>query len=185
MSVQSFGANILDARVKSLDAQNNLTLSTVTDDTNSYGRSYTHKINGPNVANPNDYVFNLFEKATAGQASRDLITVTTTNTGAPPFNNSFLTLKSNVITLDGDLFFKNSPSFGQAQIDISGTQVIVPKPNVRAATSVILVTPTRNIDIIWVEAGVNGSTPANDFFTIKVGSAVTANTLINYAIVVY
>jgi hypothetical protein len=181
MSVSSFGTNILDAKVKSLSAQNDLLLSTM--DASGFGREYTHHINGPNVANPNNYVFKLYEKVTAGQSSRDLITVTTS--GGPPFTNAFLNLKSDVITIDGDVYFKNSPSFGRAKIDISGTAIIVPRQDVKAA-SIIVVTPISQLGIgCWVEAGMNGATPADNFFTIKVGTALTADAFVNYAILTY
>jgi hypothetical protein len=184
MSVQSFGFNILDAKVKSLTAQHDLHLSTI--DASGYGREYTHHINGPNVGNPNNYVFSVYEKGPAGQANQDLITVTTTNAGAPPFNDTYMTIKPNVITLDGWVWnTANNPSVGRAEIDISNTEVAIPRQNVKAG-SVILVTPISQLGIgCWVEAGVNVNTPADNFFTIKVPTALTAAAFFNYNILTY
>lgn len=184
MSVQSFGANILDARVKSLAAQHDLILSTI--DASGYGREYTHHINGPNVGNPNDYKFSIFEKGPAGQASKDIITVTTTNNGSPPFNDTYTTIKSNVITLDGWVFNSaNNPSVGRAKIDISGTEVAINRQDVKE-DSVIVITPISQLGVgCWVEAGVNVNTPQNDWFTIKVPTALTADAYFNYNILTY
>ena len=179
MSVQSFGYNILNAKVKTLTAQNDLILSTI--DASGYGREYTQRINGPNVGNPNDYVLNIFEKGPAGQASKDMITISTTNGGAPPFNDTYLTLTSNVITLDGWVYNTNNASIGQVKIDMSGTSVEVAKQNVKA-TSLILITPVSQLGIgCWVEAGV----PTDNKFTIKVPTALTADAYFNFNVLTY
>lgn len=179
MSVQSFGANILDAKVKSLAAQHDLHLSTI--DASGYGREYTHRINGPNVGNPNNYVFSIFEKGPAGQANQDILTITTTNNGAPPFNDTYMTLKANVITLDGWVFNSaNNPSVGHATIPNGSAQVVVNRQDV-TTNSIILLTPTKNIDKLWVEAGV----PAANQFTIKTDANVPADIKINYNILFY
>ena len=183
MSVHSFRNHILSAEVKSLSSQDNLQLSTI--DISGFGREYTQRINGPNVGNPNNYVFNIYEKAPAGQASNDIITISTTNNGAPPFNNTYLVLKANEITLDGWIYHTNNTSIGQAKIDISGTSVAVPKQNVKAA-SIILITPVSQLGIgCWVEAGVNVAAPADNFFTIKVPTALTADAYFNYNVLTY
>jgi hypothetical protein len=189
MSVQSFGNNILAAKVKTLQAQHDLQLSNM--DASGYGFDYTHHINGPNVTNPNNYVFNLFERAAGGQQSRDIITVSSANNGTPPFNEAFLTLKADYITFDGLTNFVNNNNNGQAIIASGATSVVVTGgiQNV-TANSVILLTqasPDTGGTSIYIPLLVAAGVPANGDFTISTPTAitVTGGVKVNYSIVKY
>jgi len=97
MSVQSFGNMILNPKVKSLTAQHDLQISSITDYNAPFGRAYTHSMNSPNdVTNPNNYQLNIYEKIGGAQNSHDLIAVSASNsTGSGPFNTTNLTIDSN------------------------------------------------------------------------------------------
>lgn len=188
MSVQSFGANILDAKVKSLKAQHDLQLSTI--DANGFGREYTHHINGPNVANPNNYVFSIYEKGVAGEASSNVITVTTSNGGAPPFNNTFLSLKASEINIDGLTNFINNANNGQATLTAGAApskEVTGGIQNVTTSSVIMLTqaspnTGGTNVAIpLYVEAGVSG----NGKFTIYTTATLAVDVKVNYSIVKY
>lgn len=188
MSVQSFGANILDAKVKSLTSQHDLILSNM--DANGVGREYTHRINGPNVASPNNYSITAFEKATGGAtATKQFLTFETQNGGSPPFTTQVLTLEATEINISGITNFLNNPNNGQAtlaigaapSIEVSGIQNVT-------ANSVILLTQASpntggtNVAInLYVEAGVSGAGK----FTIYTTDTLAVAVKVNYSVVKY
>jgi hypothetical protein len=188
MSVQSFGYNILNAKVKNLQAQHDLQLSNM--DASGYGFEYTHHLNGPNDANPNNYVFNMFEKAAGGQQTNNFITLSSTNSGTPPFNNSFMNLKASEITFDGLTNFINNANNGQATLAIGAAPSIEVTGGIQnvTANSVILLTQaspnTGGADLtipLYVEAGVSG----NGKFTIYTTATLVVAVKVNYSIVKY
>ena len=185
MSVQSFGTNILAAKVKSLEAQHDLILSNVTDNV-QYGHTYTHHINGPNVANPNDYIFSVYENSATGNHSATLMSATTLSTsGTPPFNVTALSLDADLITFQGLVNIKNSAGSGQATLAIGAAPSIEVTGGLQDLTtnSVIILTQaspnTGGTDVaipLYVEAGVSG----NGKFTIYTTATTAVAVKVNY-----
>jgi hypothetical protein len=184
MSVQSFGNNILDAKVKTLTSQHDVILSNL--DSSGYGHKYTHHINGPNVANPNDYIFNVSEYSATGNTLNDTIMSLTTlaTSGTPPFNVTTLTLDANLVAINGLVDIKGAGS-GQATLAVGAAPSIEVTGGLQDLTtsSVIMLTQaspnTGGADLtipLYVQSGVSG----NGKFTIYTTSTLVTAVKVNY-----
>ena len=188
MSVNSFGYNIIDTSVKSLESRSDVRLTNISQPTIPYGRSYTHHINGPNAPNPNNYEFRVSDALSTGNANQVLIGVTANNpTVGQPFNETFLSFAATEITFSGLINFTNNAGCGTAIMPVGGSIVVsggLGLQNV-VPTSIIMVTQaspnTGGTDVavpLYVVAGTQQ-------FTINTDDTIAVPVTINWFVAKY